>query len=486
MKRRSFLLGVAAATLFVAAPLLLEPVEAASQPTYSYSPDDFGATAAMRAGTDDSSAVWNNLFAQVRADALAGVLTKPIDASGGKWRLVTSVNATGINPNGNRSGFELKNGFFVGETIGRPMLDLTDSGYYSIHDTVLFGSSDPTKTPAEAVQVAIGASGSAGSWSMSNVSMTGSFSQAAFIGYGYESAAFYHCHFYNTVTTAAVFVGEGNPSHTYSNLYAAVSGVAQSFTNNVYSNCIFQPIPAAAFITGVTRANPAVVTLSSPVPYSNGDTIVIVQVGGMSGQINMRRFTVAGVSGSTFQLSGVNSTDWPVYVSGGLVYPAQTVSTLYLNRASHHTFQNCYCVNLGSHAVEFFENIADVQAISGNTFDIQIEGFGTISEYWLNNGSQPRAWVDCSFDFGTSALTSAIATSATTTGLLVFYNTPIRVPIFFGPIQNLPMLDQPAKYQMLGAEILYPATSGFDPAALALFSGTVTFEDTITSTSYSR
>lgn len=68
-------------------------------------------------------------------------------------------------------------------------------------------------------------------------------------------------------------------------------------------------------ITGVTKANPAVVTSTSH-GFSNGDSIKIVDVQGMT-ELNDRNFTAAGVTANTFQLSGEDSSAYETYVSGG-------------------------------------------------------------------------------------------------------------------------------------------------------------------------
>jgi hypothetical protein len=74
-------------------------------------------------------------------------------------------------------------------------------------------------------------------------------------------------------------------------------------------------------ITGITQANPAVVTVSSITGLVNGQLIVISGVAGMT-QVNFNGsniYTVAGIAGSTFQLSGINSTGYGAYTSGGTV-----------------------------------------------------------------------------------------------------------------------------------------------------------------------
>ena len=72
---------------------------------------------------------------------------------------------------------------------------------------------------------------------------------------------------------------------------------------------------ASKTITGITQANPAVVTVSSH-GYSNGDDVWINSVVGMT-QVNGRRFRIANVTTNTFELQGVNSTNYTAYASGG-------------------------------------------------------------------------------------------------------------------------------------------------------------------------
>lgn len=73
-------------------------------------------------------------------------------------------------------------------------------------------------------------------------------------------------------------------------------------------------------ITGITQANPAVVTCTTvPTTLATGDIVYIKSVAGMT-QVNQLYFTVGTVvtgAGGTFQLSGVNSTGYGAYTSGG-------------------------------------------------------------------------------------------------------------------------------------------------------------------------
>jgi len=81
-------------------------------------------------------------------------------------------------------------------------------------------------------------------------------------------------------------------------------------------------------ITAITKANPAVVTVTAH-GFSNGDKVYITGVGGMV-QVNNREFTVAGATANTFQLSGVNSTSYTTFTSGGLAKKIVEIATPYV------------------------------------------------------------------------------------------------------------------------------------------------------------
>ena len=77
-----------------------------------------------------------------------------------------------------------------------------------------------------------------------------------------------------------------------------------------------QIVEADKTISAITKANPAVVTATSH-GYSNGDHVWINNVVGMT-EVNGRRYTVANKTTNTFQLSGVDSSSYTTYSSGGV------------------------------------------------------------------------------------------------------------------------------------------------------------------------
>jgi hypothetical protein len=72
---------------------------------------------------------------------------------------------------------------------------------------------------------------------------------------------------------------------------------------------------AAKNITAITKASPAVVT-STAHGLTNGDFVQILAVVGMT-ELNGGWYKVANVAANTFELSGVDSTGYGTYVSGG-------------------------------------------------------------------------------------------------------------------------------------------------------------------------
>ena len=84
---------------------------------------------------------------------------------------------------------------------------------------------------------------------------------------------------------------------------------------------------ATTAITAITQANPAVVTAASH-GLSNGDRVFIASVAGMT-EVNNKEFTVAGATTNTFQLSGIDSSAFTAYLSGGTVGKIVEVTTTY-------------------------------------------------------------------------------------------------------------------------------------------------------------
>lgn len=90
---------------------------------------------------------------------------------------------------------------------------------------------------------------------------------------------------------------------------------------------------AAQSITGITQANPGVVTINSH-GYSNGDEVFITGVDGMV-EVNVRNFKVNNVTANTFELQTMDGVDldtsaYTAYTSGGTAAKIYEIVTPYL------------------------------------------------------------------------------------------------------------------------------------------------------------
>lgn len=70
-------------------------------------------------------------------------------------------------------------------------------------------------------------------------------------------------------------------------------------------------------VTAITQANPAVVTCAGHT-FTNGQQVWFRSIVGMT-ELNDNVYTVANVTANTFELSGIDSTSYTAYVSGGYV-----------------------------------------------------------------------------------------------------------------------------------------------------------------------
>ena len=90
----------------------------------------------------------------------------------------------------------------------------------------------------------------------------------------------------------------------------------------------------AVNITGITAANPPVVTTGAAHGYASTDEVYIAGVVGMT-QVNGRRFNITVLSGTTFSLqdqvtdANINGTAYTAYSSGGTTARIYTVTTPY-------------------------------------------------------------------------------------------------------------------------------------------------------------
>jgi hypothetical protein len=82
---------------------------------------------------------------------------------------------------------------------------------------------------------------------------------------------------------------------------------------------------AVMAITGITRANPAVVAVASTATLTTDDIVYIDEVGGMT-EVNKDYFLITVINATTFSLrdvddgSNINSAGYGAYTAGGKLY----------------------------------------------------------------------------------------------------------------------------------------------------------------------
>ncbi|MDD5702479.1 MAG: ubiquitin-activating E1 FCCH domain-containing protein [Dehalococcoidales bacterium] len=103
----------------------------------------------------------------------------------------------------------------------------------------------------------------------------------------------------------------------------------------------------AKIIKGVTKANPGVITTASAHGFTNGDEVFIYNVAGMR-EVDGKVFTVTNATTNTFGLSGVNTSGYGAYVSGGYAYKTPNKYTKVTKLKFRYMNRN-FVISYGSH-----------------------------------------------------------------------------------------------------------------------------------------
>lgn len=160
--------------------------------------------------------------------------------------------------------------------------------------------------------------------------------------------------------------------------YSKVAIVPYSIGVNVgaYADQVRGPVAAVKTITGVTKANPAVVTAAGH-GFNNGDKVYITGVGGMTLQswggttsLNDKLYTVANKTADTFQLSGVDTRSYSAYGSGGTVTCTTVGCSRYAftsatNVSTVHAISTCVTERTGTNA---YTDVAPSTAYVGRNY----------------------------------------------------------------------------------------------------------------------
>ena len=156
-------------------------------------------------------------------------------------------------------------------------------------------------------------------------------------------------------------------------------------------------------ITGITQANPAVVTTSTAHGLSNGASHWLYDVVGMT-EVNGNTYTTANVTANTFELSGVDSTAFTAYTSGGKVgeFTTNAITGLKEFRKSDGTLEllafDTKRVAKFDTGTEEFEDITEADVFTGDNEDFFWFTNWKNVAYMTNNVDRIMSWDGTTFD----------------------------------------------------------------------------------------
>lgn len=90
------------------------------------------------------------------------------------------------------------------------------------------------------------------------------------------------------------------------------------FTLNSTTGILTLTADSSVNISGISKANPGVVTTATAHNLTTGVTVFLSGIGGMT-QLNNRAFVVTVLTSTTFSLNGENTSGYTTYTSGGTV-----------------------------------------------------------------------------------------------------------------------------------------------------------------------
>ncbi|NWG71737.1 MAG: pilus assembly protein TadG [Parvularculaceae bacterium] len=135
-------------------------------------------------------------------------------------------------------------------------------------------------------------------------------------------------------------------------------------------------------ISGITRANPAVVTANGH-GLNNGDVVWISGVSGMT-QVNNRAYTVANKTTNTFQLQGTNSSSWSSYSSSSSDYVTrcQVAQCRLVITSNNHGFTDgahVFISGISGLSLNSVGTSAGAQAINNTAYSASTWQVGTVT-----------------------------------------------------------------------------------------------------------
>lgn len=211
----------------------------------------------------------------------------------------------------------------------------------------------------------------------------------------------------NTSTTTRIAL---IPWSFSANLGSYATSVRGNITGSTTITNITWKSGSAKTITAISRANPAVVT-SNGHGFSNGDVVYLSGISGMTYScggrstcsLNGKYYTVASATTNTFALSGINSSSYNSYSSGGSAQKCATAGCQLTVTSASHGLANGETVRI-TDVVGMSINDSDFTVASATTNTFLLSGSTGYSYGDYSSGG--KAWCErygCTYYYFTNA-----------------------------------------------------------------------------------
>lgn len=368
--------------------------------TFGVSPAHFGAISGV--GADQSSAIQSACdFVRSSWNSANVDWDRELDFFGEVFRADGSIDFSGIR----QPRIKARNGQLYSKAAGKIAFDCTLTNNIIIDDFIVYG--DAISPPDWGIYIGRGLingdyPGVDGCEFRGDTGCQGYFARGGILMFAAEvtrwtSALFlYNKHRSVDAVTVAVVdnmrtISDRFGSETFSDFQTLPSGATGNHSNTVYDFGPANIRRAADFnltVTSISKANPAVVTVSTGTlagaGLSNGDNIFISS--GDMPEVAYSVFTVANINegSDTFELSGVDSTSYTTYTSGATIQN-QTGSPLLTSGLRTAAISAGYLLSYGSPNI--VTDLNEGGAPSDWCFQMQSERVpATIAEFLCGSG----------------------------------------------------------------------------------------------------
>ena len=194
-------------------------------------------------------------------------------------------------------------------------------------------------------------------------------------------------------------------------------------------------------------------------------------------QINGKKATIANVTATTFEMTGVDSSAFTVYTGGGFAMRASTKPAIYMNRMLQHSFDTCYVVAYGDDAIHI--DFPDGRDIEHCLFDFLVEGACARSQYRITTSATVESLIGCKLKaYNTHTRGSILSTNIVGAGAVTFYGGAFEIKSHtYDAALPLVTPGSEGEFGFYGVDIEYPNRAGVKPNDYLSFNGKLTCID---------